>query len=156
MGQKYIDVEQLVIPHPNFLEHENKMPTQLFEIFFNDHVCAFLVSESSRYALFLNQPDPKITIEQFQVFIGILILSGYNELPSQRMYWDSEDDTKNVLVTNSMRRDRFLQIKRFIHFVDNNNSSVEDKMWKLRPFMNILQAQFMKNFQTQKNLSYDE
>ena len=153
---KDIDAEQLIFPEPNYSEYKNKTPTELFEIFFNDNVWALLVSESSRYALFLNQPDPKITIEEFKVFIGILILSGYNELPSQRMYWDSEDDTKNVLVTNSMRRDRFLQIKRFIHFVDNNNSSVEDKMWKLRPFMNILQAQFMKNFQPQKNLSYDE
>ena len=65
-----INVEQMIFPDPNFSEHKTKTPTQLFEIFFNDNVWALLVSESSHSALFLNQPDPKITIEEFQVFIG--------------------------------------------------------------------------------------
>ena len=67
-----IDVQQLIFPEPNFSEYKNKTTTELFEIFFDDNVWTLLVSESSRYVLFFNQPDPKITIEEYKVFIGIL------------------------------------------------------------------------------------
>lgn len=115
-----------------------------------------LQEESSHYALFMNSPDPKITKEEFKVFIAILILSGYNSLPSERLYWDSEYDVNNALVTNAMRRDRFIQIKRCLHFVDNKHVHKTDKMWKLRPLMDILRSKFIEHFQPEQDLSYDE
>ena len=43
-----------------------------------------MVSECTRYALFLNCTDPKVTNEELKVFISILIVSGYNVLPDKR------------------------------------------------------------------------
>ncbi|KAJ8913987.1 hypothetical protein NQ315_008979 [Exocentrus adspersus] len=89
-------------------------------------------------------------------YLGILILTGYNDLPGQRFYWDSDSDMRNHLVYNSMRRDRFLQISRFIHFADNNNPDISDKIWKMRPLMDKVKSKFLEHFQPEEHLCYDE
>jgi len=94
-------------------------PVDLFEVLFSDDVWKLIVSECTCYALFLNCADPKVTIEEMKVFISILIVSGYNVLPGKRYYWESSTDVRNELIYHSMRRDRFIQIMRFLHFTDN-------------------------------------
>ena len=55
-----------------------------------------------------------------------------------------------------MRRDRFQQIMRFVHCSDNNNIDKEDKMFKLRPLMNVLKDKYLKHFVPEQELDYDE
>ncbi|RVE42918.1 hypothetical protein evm_012446 [Chilo suppressalis] len=130
--------------------------TDMFQLFFDDKLCEFLIKQSTCYALFLNCPDPRFCTAELRCFIAILILSGYNKLPSKRSYWDSGDDMRNTLVHNAMRRDRFIQIMRFIHAADNNNLDKKDKMAKLRPMMNILKQKFLNHIPIEQNLNYDE
>lgn len=85
-----------------------------------------------------------------------MILSGYNGLPGKRFYWDSSDDVGNSLVKDSMRRDRFISIMRFIHCANNNEINVNDKVWKLRPVMDMLKDKFLIYFVPSQNLNYDE
>lgn len=54
--------------------------------------------ETRRYALFLNCPDPNISAEELRCFIAILYVSGYNNLPSKRHFWDSKNDMRNLAV----------------------------------------------------------
>lgn len=82
--------------------------------------------------LFKNFPDLNISVSELKVFLGILILSGYNILPSKRSFWKNAKEMKNELVPDAMRRDRFLQICRFIHFADNNAIDSSDKMYLSR------------------------
>ena len=77
---------------------------------------------------FLNMPDPKVTVDEMKVFLGILILSGYSVVPGKRLYWESAGDVRNELVYNDMRRKRFVQIMRFVHFADNTKPDMADKM----------------------------
>jgi len=91
------------------------------------------------------------------VFISILIVSGYNVLPAKRcFYWQSATDVCNELIYQSMRRDRFIQIIRFMHFADNTQPDTSDKMWKLRPLMIMLKRKFQELFRPTKQLSNDE
>ena len=55
----------------------------VFESIFGDDILSLMVTESRKYALFLNCPNPKITLEEMKVFIGILIVSGYNMVPGK-------------------------------------------------------------------------
>lgn len=68
-------------------------------------------------------------IDEMKVFIKILIVSHYNQMPSKRNYWETEKDMHNQMVYEARRRDRFLKISRFFHFASNN---VIGKMYKLR------------------------
>nr|XP_022906688.1 piggyBac transposable element-derived protein 2-like [Onthophagus taurus] len=120
----------------------NKSSSDIFELFFNEEIINFLTSSSNEYAQFINYGNPAITSEEIKVFVAILILSGYNKLPGKRFYWDKTNGMGNELVTNSMRRNRFEQILRFFHCCDNSNPNLNDKMWKLRPLVNMVKKTF--------------
>lgn len=128
----------------------------IFEKFITDDVIDLLVAESTKYALFKNCNDPKITADEIRCFIAILIVSGYDQKPGKRMFWDSANDMRNYAVTESMRRNRFEEILKFLHCADNTKMDASDKMYKLRPFMNILKQNFLTNFVPVENLDYDE
>lgn len=142
----------------DFPMQETTSAAQSFELFFDDEFIEFIVTESNRYALHKNCPDPNITAGEVRCFLAILILSGYNKLPSKRMYWEKSDDVQNKLVTNAMRRNRFELILRFIHFSNNGefNPDTRDKLWKIRPLINHLKEKFAKYFVPEQNLSFDE
>ncbi|XP_008187535.1 piggyBac transposable element-derived protein 3-like [Acyrthosiphon pisum] len=123
---------------------------------FTNDIFEHLVSESNKYAMLSNNKDPNITVEELKCFISILIISGYNSLPGKRYYWEDGKDMKNEMVSNAMRHDRFLQISRFLHCADNMNINTSDKMFKLRPLIEKLKVNFLKNFQPYQYLSYDE
>ncbi|XP_022191598.2 piggyBac transposable element-derived protein 3-like [Nilaparvata lugens] len=148
--------KDVFFPEPNYVPYRDKSPVELFEMFFDDEIIKLFIDESLKYALFKNCKDPKITSKELKVFLAILFLSGYNQLPSKRSYWDEKKDMRNEIVVDSMRRDRFLEICRFLHCQDNNNINRNDKMWKLRPLMNLLQKKCIAHFQPEENLSFDE
>lgn len=65
---------------------------------------------------------------------GIQVLMGSLKLPQARMYWSRDFDFP--LIRNSMSRDRFFEIRKYLHFV--NNLSVhdeDDRLWKVRLFI---------------------
>jgi DNA excision repair protein ERCC-6 len=90
------------------------------------------------------------------MFLAILYLSGYNNLPSKRHYWDSSDDLKNIAVNQAMRRDRFLQICRFFHCANNSEINHSDRGWKVRLLMGMLKNRCVNNFVPEEHLAYDE
>lgn len=87
-----------------------------------------IVRHSVIYAVQKGHPGFTLSDNDVYCFIGILILSGYSLLPRRRMYWESNEDTHNVLVVKSMRRNRFEEILRYFHVADNANLSSSDKM----------------------------
>lgn len=139
-----------------YARYKNLTPTELFETFFTDDIWQHIQLETTKYALFLNFPDPKISIADLKCFFGILILSGYNVLPGKKFYWDKGSDMNNQLVSESMRRDRFVQIMRFLHYADSSQVSDIDKLWKIRPVVTMLQKNFLDNFVPTEYMNYDE
>ena len=152
------DLEEKIrqFPKPDYSAFSTSTPFELFELFFDQEVINFLVSESTRYALFKNMPDPQITPDEMKCFLVVLVLSGYNELPGKKYYWDSEPDMKNIMAVEMMRRDKFLTIFRYLHCADNLNIDKKDKMFKLRPLMDNLRGKFMTYFVLEPELNYDE
>lgn len=115
-----------------------------------------IVDESSKYANHLGKPDPKISIAELKVYIGILIISGYSVQSRLESYWSSDPDLKNESIQKAMRKNRFKQISQFLHFKDLNEPNTADKIWKLRPLTDRLKQKMLANFHVEQNLSYDE
>ncbi|KAG5880437.1 hypothetical protein JTB14_030721 [Gonioctena quinquepunctata] len=61
-----------------------------------------------------------------------------------------------MLVSDSMRRDWFAEIMRFVDLADNNYIDTLDKMYKLRPLMNALKTKCPQYFVPQEQLDFDE
>jgi len=132
-------------PQPDYSRYKSLSATEIFEQFIDTDIIEHIVVKTRRYALFLNCPDPNITAEEIRCFIAILYVSGYNNLPSKRHYWDSKNDMKNLAVSESMRRNRFLQICRFLHLANNIDINQNDKAWKIRPVMEMLKKNVLRN-----------
>ncbi|GBN80075.1 Chimeric ERCC6-PGBD3 protein [Araneus ventricosus] len=91
-----------------------------------------------------------------KVFIGILILSGYNTVPVKKRFWENASDLRNDLVYNAMCRDRFVQIMKYMHCADNTKINPIGKFFKLRPLLNKLKKKFIENWKAEQCLDYDE
>lgn len=143
-------------PSSNYKRFRKKSPVELFEMMFDNEIFDLLLNETRKYASFCNKPDPNITEEELKVFIGVLLLSGYNRKPGKKFLWDSEKDMGNEMVIQSMRRDRFIEIMKFMHCADNNEINQNDKMWKLRPLVDKLKANFLKYFIPTEHINFDE
>ena len=62
------------------------------------------------------------------------------KMPSQRMYWWLE--TRYGKVADVMWPKRFEEIKKNLHFNDNNDFDNNDKLFKIRPFIDYLTSKF--------------
>lgn len=132
-------------------------PVSCFELYFDDDVCQFLVEMTMRYGANQKENHAFTTnIDEMRCFLGILLLSGYTTIPRWRMWWEIGTETCNTQVVNAMRRNRFEQIKRYLHCCDNNTLPKDDKFAKMRPLITMLNNRFLKWSEFQEKLSIDE
>jgi len=117
-------------------------PVEIFELFIDEDVISLFVTETKKYAFSKNENNMNVSAEEIKAFLGVLILSGYNVLPGKKFYWDTKPDMNNKLVSECIRRDRFLFICRYFHVGDNSNIHDGDRMFKLRPLIILLKKNF--------------
>lgn len=118
---------------------------EIFEKFIDDEIIQHFVVKTKNYLLFLNCPDPNITANEIRCFLAILCVSGYNDLPFKRHFWDNGDGMRNIAVSQSI-----------FHCTNNTEINQNDKGWKIRPFIEIMKKPFVNNFVPEEHLAYDE
>ncbi|KAK3882653.1 hypothetical protein Pcinc_001907 [Petrolisthes cinctipes] len=104
------------VQHPNNeltkLKEDIKNPVDCIKLFWTDEWIEELCEQSKLYASQKSLPSDHVTPEKLKVFITVLVISGYNKLPSRRLYWSESPDVFNQLISESIRRDAFEQIMR--------------------------------------------
>jgi len=113
-------------------------PADCFLYFLNEEFTSLVATQSNFYAAQHNR-QLNVTTEEVKVFICILLLSGYSPLPNRRLYWSSDPDVINEQVINAMRRNRFEDIMRNLHFADNT-AITDDRYYKVRPLFTAINA----------------
>lgn len=129
-------------------------PTDFFKLFFDQSLLNHIVQESNRYAQQKNV-ELKLTLNELYVVLGAFLLSGYGKYPNRRLYWSSDEDVPK-LIQNSMRRNRFEVILKYIHFNDNSALPQEDRLYKLRPLIDRLNENFKKHADFDEHICIDE
>lgn len=137
-------------------ELKNFSALEVFEKVFDNEVLDLIVHQSNLYSSQKNNHAFFVSRADIKLFIAILLFTGYHKLPRERLYWSLDDDTGVPFVANCMSRNRFQEIKRFVHLADNDNLDKDDKMAKLRPLMNLLNQKFLQWGVFHKELSIDE
>ena len=97
-----------------------------------------------------------VTIDELKVFFSIILLRRYVEFRSQRIYRESTPNTHNEAVSNTMSRNRFVEIMKYIYCYDPEEAEKIVKLAKIRPFIERLNEQFMKQRATEKKADVDE
>ena len=93
--------------------------------------------------------------DEIWTYFVIQMLMGIIHKQHYHMYWSKESVLSTPIFSRLMRRDRFEQIRKMIHFVDptvqSNNSLV-----KLETFLNTLKQNFQTNYTLSKHVAIDE
>lgn len=129
---------------------------QIFETLFDDEVVQLIVDQTNLYATAANNHIFRITSHEVKIFVGVLLFTGYHKLPRERLYWSLDEDVGVPFISNSMSRNRFEEIKKYLHLADNAGLDKDDKLYKVRSFMNLLNKKFQQWGLFHEHLSIDE
>ena len=105
-----------------------KTSLDLSKFFVNDDFLELTLEQTLLYARSdENCPKFELCKEELLQSFGIILISGYHNLPSEQDFWLNSADLGVELVSASLSRKPFVEIKSMFHLVDNrelgNNSS---------------------------------
>ena len=140
-------------------------PLEVFDLFFSPDLLQIIVRESNTYANIVMGNDKyekwsKITVEEVKAFLGFSVLMGINHLPSLNDYWSRDPHLRYAPVADRITRDRFREISRFLHFVDNDTlvprgEEGHDRLGKVRPLIDHLSTKFAEVYQPHRDIAVD-
>lgn len=107
---------------------------QLFELFFSTEMKGHIIE-----ATVMN--GYPLTVNDFDTFLGILILSTFNKRKSQRDYWSSDPLLVCEPVVSAMSRNQFEDIKSKLKLSKPEEKNDNDKAWRIREVLEM----FRKN-----------
>lgn len=123
-------------------------PFQFFRYIFTQELVSHITEETNIYSVQERPEKPcNVSEEEINVFIGICIYMSVIHLPSTRSYWNSSLEIPAI--SHVMTCNRFEEIKRFLHF-NNNQHQIQrgepgyDKLFKIRPFINKIRERLLK------------
>ncbi|KAG8234292.1 hypothetical protein J437_LFUL015017 [Ladona fulva] len=142
-------------------ELQGKSPVDCFEKIFDDTIVSNIVKQTVIYATQKNVHDIQVSNECIRKFIGILLFIGYHSLPQEQLYWCEDEDMDVQCVRQCMSRNRYLQIKWYLHVSDNSElesiaPQERDKLFKIRPIIDQQNEKFLQYGVFSENVSIDE
>ena len=129
-------------------------------------VWELMVEETNRYAAqtlsadTANQPSAwtPTNVPEMMAFVALLLSMGINKRPRYSMHWSTSDVLRSPLYSSTMARNRFTAILRFLHLANNQaeDKFPFDKLFKVRPLLDIVLPSFLRIYKPGRNLSPDE
>ena len=131
---------------------QSEDPLDFFEQFVTSDFVSDCVRETNRYASDRrNEANPspfsrmrswvETTVYELFLYFTVLILMGVDRRPKLSMYWSQDFLLNTPAFSTLMSRDRFLLIRRFLHFVNNSDyeRGVSGKLFKIKPVLEYFQ-----------------
>ena len=102
-----------------------------------------------------------VTIEELYAYFGFLVLMGMVNLPSIKDYWRNDIVFNYRPLSSRISRTRFMDIHRFLHFVDNDSLPAYgdpsySKIQKVKPVLTYISTKLYEAFVPGRDLSVDE
>uniref|UniRef100_A0A3P9LG76 PiggyBac transposable element-derived protein domain-containing protein n=1 Tax=Oryzias latipes TaxID=8090 RepID=A0A3P9LG76_ORYLA len=117
-----------------------RSPIEYFRHFFDEQLLDSIVEQSNVYCRQQNpNHDLRLDRTSLEQFIGAAVYMSFFHLPQSRMYWSSACRVQQV--ADVLSRDRWEEIKQFIHFSDNTAPN-DDRLFKIRLIVDSLLPKF--------------
>ena len=142
------------------------------QLYLTDEMLELIVIETNRFAnqFILENPDKAansylknctdLTVNELQMFIGLVTLMGIVHKPNINSYWSRDELYNTPIISKVMPQDRFKVILRFLHFNDNATCNADDAdrdgLHKVRPLRDLIRKQRQKVYGPGRFLSVDE
>ncbi|CAC5412379.1 unnamed protein product [Mytilus coruscus] len=150
--------------HDNFIYYERGLPPLFLPLGNTDPI-----TETDRYAnkQILEHPDenrsPWVTptTEEMRAFLGLCFLMGINVKPDIKSYWTTDVILETHYFGKVMKRDRFMQIMRYIHFSNSEQAPPPGEpnytaLYKIESLMNMFTDSMVSQYMPKRQLSVDE
>ena len=128
------------------------VPNTVKEVFELNSILEYIVQETNRYAHSVMGEEryekwETVKRSDISAYFGIMIMMGLVHLPSLHDYWKRDTLYNCPAIADHMSRDRFLEIHKYLHFV--NNESVThpghpefERLCKIRPVLEMIENRF--------------
>ena len=139
-------------------------PKEILDCFLTPELWSIICEETNRYA---SQhpvtPSRRMrrwedtTVEELQAFFGLRLTVGMQENRAMRDYWSTKRIFTPDVFPEMMTRDRFDLLTSRLHFADNDDPrAADDRQWKLRHVIDILNRQFQTVYVPLQKVTVDE
>ena len=141
----------------------------IFRLFMPKELVQIIVDETNRYArqYFAETPlSPhargkswrEVTPEEMEKFLGLVLLTGIIQKPMLKQYWSTDKILATPFFNDTVPRNRFELILKFLHFNDNlaKPDDCMDKLYKLRPVHGLIVSKWRDFYDPGEQLSIDE
>ena len=117
-----------------------------------------ILYQTNLYVTQKHRRVPVATANELYAFLKIDLLMGYHTLPAIKQYWLNDVDLKVSLMSDAMPRNRYQQILANLHVNDNNAmpENNTDKLYRIRPFVDALNNNFILLYNVNEHISVDE
>ena len=107
-------------------------PLEMFSHYFDEEVLSLIVRETNRFAAQCLAAANRTTtwqtdMAEIKAYFGFMVVMGVNRLPEIRDYWASDEKLHNTFIASRITRDRFEEITRYLHFIDNTGLPLRDE-----------------------------
>ena len=141
-------------------------PMDIFSLFFDSTLVELIVTETNTYAKLCLESEGKQTTwstteEKIQASFGFQILMGLNHKPEIRDYWSRDELPHYAPIASRISRDRYEEISRYIHFVDNESLPKRGepgfhRLQKILPVLTHLKGRFLAAYNPHQQNAIDE
>ena len=165
MGSKtHPNSDRTICPTHGSMSYIPSLAKEIFFRFFTS-VLKHIVEQSNKYAAECMgehfQAWQPITVDELCAYFDFMILMGIVRQPSLGDYWKKDMIYHYMPVAERISWDRFYDLHRYLHFVDNSILSPPhtpgyNKLGKIAPIITMLRNQFARVWNPGKNISIDE
>ena len=143
-------------------------PASTFLTLFTPELLEHVVAETNRFASLCSMESQGMqttawttSTDEMKAFIGFVIMMGVVKLPDLYDYWSSSEVLHCFPVASRITRKRFLELRRYLHFVDNDALPVRgeegyDRLGKVRPVIEALRHSFLAAYSPHRECAIDE
>lgn len=135
------------------LPEPDASPMTYFYLFFSRDIMFDIVEQSNFYSIQETGKSILLTEEEFGDFLAIHIIMGIVDMPSYLDYWSHR--FKYAKVAEIIPLKRYQQIRRYLHFADNNMDD-GDRYYKIRPLLEKVRLNCLKYQGKETKFSIDE
>ena len=140
--------------------------SEVFDLTFTPSFMDMIVEQSNLYAKQVMGEEKyasweKISREELGAYLGFCILMGIAHLPALDDYWSTDSTLHYSPIADRISRDRFREINRYLHFVDNTTlpkrgSPGYDRLGNVWPVIVHLSKRFTDLYEPHKEVAVDE
>ena len=135
----------------------------IFGKFFTPELWELMVEETNRYARQNPRKESKkmkawvnTTVEELKRYVGVRMIQSIHSPPATDQCWSNNPYLESPVVKRQFTRDRFADLTRCLHFVNNDDCDPEDRLGKLGRVIRILGDACSSVYKPRKNVSIDE